>query len=62
MRTLRKRLFNIQAKVPNKPSPAEVAVFNELMAYLDSLAARKASADKAAEAEINAVSAAQRQS
>ena len=62
MRTLGKRLCNIQAKVPNKPSPEEEAVFHELMAYLDSLAARKASGDKTAEAEIKAVSAALRQS
>ena len=62
MRTLRKRLCKIQAKVPNKPSPEEETAFHELMAYLDSLAARKASGDKTAEAEIKAVSAALRQS
>ena len=57
MRTLRKRLCNIQAKVPNKLNPEEEAAFHELMAYLDSLAARKASGDKTAEVEIEAVSA-----
>ena len=62
MRTLRKRLCNIQTKVSNKAYPEEEAVFHELMAYLDSLAARKASGDKTAEAEIKAVSAALRQS
>ena len=62
MRTLRKRLSCIQAKVPNKLNPEEEAAFYELMTYLDSLAARKASGDKTAEAEIKAVSAALRQS
>ena len=57
MRTLRKRLCNIQAKVPNKLNPEEEAAFHELMAYLDSLAARKASGDKTAHADIEAVSA-----
>ena len=56
-RTLHKRLSNIQAKVLNKPNPEEEAAFHELMAYLDSLAARKASDDKTAQAEIEAVSA-----
>ena len=42
MRTLRKRLSRIQAKIPSKPSPEEEATFHELMAYLDSLATRKA--------------------
>ena len=55
MRTLRKRLSSIQSKVPRKPSPEEKAAFDELMAYLDSLAARKASGDKTAQAEIEAV-------
>ena len=57
MRTLHKRLSSIQAKVPNKPNPEEEAAFQELMAYLDSLAARKVSGDKMAQAEIEAVSA-----
>ena len=62
MRTLHKRLSSIQAKVPNKPNPEEEAAFHDLIAYLDSLAARKASGDKTADAEIKAVSAALRQS
>ena len=57
MRTLRKRLSSIQAEVPREPSPEEEAAFHELMAYLDSLAARKATGDKTAQAEIEAVSA-----
>ena len=57
MRTLHRRLSSIQAKVPRKPSPEEEAAFHELIAYLDSLAARKASGDKTAQAEIEAVSA-----
>lgn len=61
MQTLRKRLSNIQAKVPNKPNPKEEAALLELIAYLDSLAARKAGGDKNAQAEIIAVSEALRQ-
>ena len=57
MRTLHRRLSSIQAKVPRKPSPEEEAAFHELITYLDSLAARKASGDKTAQAEIEAVSA-----
>ena len=57
LRTLHKRLSSIQAKIPSKPSPEEKAAFNELMSYLDSLAARKANGDKTAQAEIEAVSA-----
>ena len=59
--TLYKRISNIQAKVPNKPNPEEEAAFDELMAYLDSLAARKASDDETAQAEIEAVCSALRQ-
>ena len=55
MRTLHKRLASIQAKVPRKPSPEEEAAFHKLITYLDSLAARKASGDKTAQAEIEAV-------
>ena len=62
MRTFHKRLSSIQAKVPNKPNPEEEAAFHDLIAYLDSLAARKASGDKTADAEIKAVSAALTQS
>ena len=57
LRTLHKRLSRIQAKVLSKPSPDEKAAFNELMSYLDSLATRKASIDKTAQDEIEAVSA-----
>ena len=57
LRTLHKRLSSIQAKVPSKPSPEEAAALHELMAYLDSLATRKTSGDKTAQAEIEAVSA-----
>tara|TARA_B100000941_G_scaffold259365_1_gene210270 strand:- start:213 stop:401 length:189 start_codon:yes stop_codon:yes gene_type:complete len=57
LRTLHRRLSSIQAKVPRKPSPEEEAAFHELITYLDSLAARKASGDKTAQAEIEAVSA-----
>ena len=57
MRTLHKRLSSIQAKAPNKLSLEEEAAFHELIAYLDSLAACKASGDKTAQAEIEAVSA-----
>lgn len=52
MRTLHKRLSSIQAKVPNKPNPEEEAAFHDLIAYLDSLAARKASGDKTVQDEI----------
>tara|TARA_B100000513_G_scaffold87123_1_gene36329 strand:- start:4 stop:192 length:189 start_codon:yes stop_codon:yes gene_type:complete len=57
LHTLHKRLSSIQAEVPSKPSPEEEAAFHELIAYLDSLAARKASGDKTAQAEIESVSA-----
>ena len=57
MRTLYKRLSSIQAKVPNKLSLEEEAAFHKLIAYLDSLAARKASGDKTAQAEIETISA-----
>ena len=55
LRTLRKRLSDIQAKVPSKPSPNEQAAFYELMAHLDKLAARKVSGDKTAQDGIIAV-------
>ena len=57
MRTLHKRLSSIQGKVPRKPSSEEEAAFHELIAYLDSLATRKANGEKTAQAEIEAVSA-----
>ena len=55
MQTLRRRLANIQSKVPPKPNPEAETAFRELMAYLDSLAHRKASGDKSAQTEIEAV-------
>ena len=57
LRTLHKRLSSIQTKVPSKQSPEEKAAFNELMSYMDSLATRKASGEKTAQDEIEAVSA-----
>ena len=57
MRTLHKRLSSIQANVPRKPSPEEEAAFHELIAHLDSLATRKTSGDKTAQAEIETISA-----
>ena len=57
MRTLYKRLSSIQAEVPSKSSPEEEAAFHELIAYLDSLATRKTSGDKTAQAEIETISA-----
>ena len=57
MRTLHRRLSSIQANVPRKPSPEEEAAFHQLIAYLNGLATRKASGDKTAQAEIEAVSA-----
>tara|TARA_A100001388_G_C28402188_1_gene326521 strand:+ start:146 stop:334 length:189 start_codon:yes stop_codon:yes gene_type:complete len=57
LHTLHKRLSSIQAEVPSKPSPEEEAAFHQLMAYLDSLATRKANGDKTAQPEIEAVSA-----
>ena len=57
MRTLHKRLSSIQAKAPNKLSLEEEAALHELIAYLDSLATRKTSGDKTAQAEIETISA-----
>ena len=57
MRTLLKRLSSIQAEVPSKSSLEEEATLHELIAYLDSLATRKASGDKTAQAEIETISA-----
>ena len=58
MRTLHKRLSSIQANVPNRPNPEEEAAFHDLIAYLDSLAARKASGDKTVQDEIISICAA----
>lgn len=46
-----------QAKITNKLSSNKEAAFHELIAYLDSLAARKASGDKTAQDDIATVSA-----
>ena len=56
MQTLRRRLADIQSKVPHKPNPKAEAAFRELLAYLESLAHRKAGGDKTAQTEIEAVS------
>ena len=58
MRTFHKRLSSIQAKVPNKPNPEEEAAFHDLIAYLDILAARKASGDETVQDEIISICAA----
>ena len=55
MQTLRRRLADIQSKVPPKPNPEAETAFRELMAYLDSLAHRKAGGDKTVQTEIEAV-------
>ena len=55
MQTLRRRLADIQSKVPHKPNPKAEAAFRELLAYLESLAHRKAGGDKTVQTEIEAV-------
>ena len=57
MQILRRRLAYIQSKVLPKPNPEAETAFRELMAYLDSLAHRKAGGDKTVQTEIEAVSA-----
>ena len=57
MQTLRRRLADIQSKVPPKPNPEAETAYHELMAYLDSLAHRKQTGDKTVQTEIEAVSA-----
>ena len=56
MKTLHRRLADIQSKVPTKPKPEAETAFHELMAYLDNLAHRKAGGDKTAQTKIEAVS------
>ena len=56
MQTLRRRLADIQSKVPPKPNPEAETAFRELMTYLDSLAHRKAGGDKTVQTKIEAVS------
>ena len=55
MQTLRRRLADIQSKVPPKPNPESETTFRELMAYLESLAHHKAGGDKNAQTEIEAI-------
>ena len=56
MLTLHRKLTKIQSKVSTKPNPEAETAFRELMAYLDSVAHRKAGGDKSVQAEIEAVS------
>ena len=56
MQTLRRRLADIQSKVPPKPNPEAETAFREFIGYLDSLAHRKADGDKSAQPEIETVS------
>ena len=55
MQTLRRRLADIQSKVPPKPNPEAETAFRELLAYLDTLAHRKQTVDPTVQAEIEAV-------
>ena len=55
MQTLRRRLADIQSKVPPKPNPEAETAFRELLAYLDTLAHRKQTGDPTVQAEIEAV-------
>ena len=57
MKALHKRLSQLKAKAPQILSSEAEQAFNELIAYLDSLAFRKASGDETAQIEIKAVSA-----
>lgn len=51
LKTLRRRFADIQSKVPAKLNPKADTAFCELMAYLYSLAHRKADDDKSAQTE-----------
>tara|TARA_B110000093_G_C12606650_1_gene260331 strand:+ start:164 stop:352 length:189 start_codon:yes stop_codon:yes gene_type:complete len=55
LQTLRRRLADIQSKVPPKPNPEAETAFRELLAYLDTLAHRKQTGDPTVQAEIEAV-------
>ena len=55
MQTLRRRLADIQSKVPPKPNPEAETAYRELLAYLDTLAHRKQTGDPTVQAEIEAV-------
>ena len=57
MKALHRRLALLKAKTPQIVSSEAEEAFNELIAYLDSLACRKAGGDKTAQIEIEAVSA-----
>ena len=57
MNALHRRLAQLKAKAPQILSSDEEEAFNEIIAYLDSLASRKAGGDETAQIEIEAVSA-----
>ena len=57
LKALHRRLDYLKTKAPQILSSEEEEAFNELIAYLDSLASRKAGGDKTAQIEIEAVSA-----
>ena len=57
MKALHRRLALLKAKTPKIVSSEAEEAFNELIAYLDSLASRKAGGDKTVQKEIEAVSA-----
>ena len=57
LKAFHRRLAQLKAKAPQILSSDEEEAFNEIIAYLDSLASRKASGDKTAQIEIEAVSA-----
>ena len=57
LKALHRRLAQLKAKAPQIVSSEAEEAFNELIAYLDSLAFRKASGDETAQTEIEAVSA-----
>ena len=57
LKALHRRLAQLKAKAPQILNFVEEEAFNEIIAYLDSLASRKAGGDKTAQIEIEAVSA-----
>ena len=57
MKALHRRLAQLKAKAPQILNSVEEEAFNEIIAYLDSLASRKAGGDETAQIEIEAVSA-----
>ena len=56
LKALHRRLAQLKAKAPQILSSEAEQAFNELIAYLDSLAFRKAGGDETAQIEIEAVS------